>query len=337
MATGPVASHHVGTHPVAPSEGQTSPVDAHISGEDGGVEPSKTISCEDRVHCDAACTGGHAGACLKLAKLVVGPFERDGVLHSYSPMAAAHRPALAPLERACDLGSAEGCGAWLDGLLIVNDRPARDNTLRAMAVFAEGCLVAEDVACFGLAGALASQDTPREKRDPSRAAVLYEELCERNHHEACYRRATFHAHEVPFPPRERVLHLLHKGCAEWSGSLHACLEEGRQRCKADMECLRPIATRGCELGDEASCGDLTGIEEKAQRGPELAAAARRGCRLGSAYSCSVLEKILRSQRRNRCARLIKGRTCDLGEECSDWAIRYEELLAIPDECWEVSR
>lgn len=190
-----------------------------------------------------ACDQNDEAGCL-----VVGLAALEGRVGQAEPERGT-----ALLQKACDLGSAEGCYDLGNAFANVPD-PGN-----AVPLWDKGCKIGEPAACFRLGNAYASGWGAAQ--DDARAAAAFKEGCGGGLAEAC----------------------AHWGEAVWEG----------RGTKRDTQLAGELATRACELKDHAGCSLLglvmmagaPGVPKSVSKGLAL---WNRECAAGFGPACSAL-------------------------------------------------
>jgi TPR repeat protein len=180
-------------------------------GKGGHVDKSRALSALEH-----GCEAGDVAACNAAGE---GYILRD--------RAKAERYR----QKACDLGSGEGC-LYLSGYVSEGDHSpaaaARSEALyqRGVELHVKACGKGEAEGCFGAAVALGRDDGGRATHFYGEASRLWARGCESHDERACYRLGFAYAHEkgVPFDA-ERAIQLLADACR--ASVLEACTELGR--------------------------------------------------------------------------------------------------------------
>ena len=134
-------------------------------------------------------------------------------------------------QKACDLGSGEGC-LYLSGYVSEGDHTsaaaAKSEALykRGVELHLKACGTGDAEACFGAGVALGRDDGGRAEHFYGEAVRLWRRRCEGHDDRACYRLGVAYAHEkgVSFDA-ERARQLLGDACR--ASVLEACTELGR--------------------------------------------------------------------------------------------------------------
>lgn len=201
------------------------------------------------------------------------------------------------LQRACDLGNADGC-ADLGALLLEGAEGVDRNTPVALSILAAACDAGSGHGCARLGDAhLRGIGVPGSA---SRAADLFSRACERNDPAGCRQIGELFARGdgVRRDP-QRAQSLWDRACSQGDG--RACDDLGSAALAggASAENARRAAElyeRACNLDYEGGCGHLgaayftgTGRTRDVDRGVAL---LERGCEGDDAWSCDLVARIL---------------------------------------------
>jgi uncharacterized protein len=263
----------------------------------------------------AACQGGDAGACRRLA----------GRLHFATTMAEVNRYRAAA-SAACDKEVDVACGEV--GKLLLLDSATRD---RGLELLRRGCSHKDDFSCAALGEALLEQEgSGPDQREAGRKLLV--ETCDRMGGWACLSSAKLHA-AASGACDAACERLMQRGCD--GGDPFACYELGQILMEEPAthvlgNAMRATALyqRACDLDLATACYNLawqylqgTGALRDEPRGREL---ERKACMLGDPGACDHLAAF-ESQPASALATAEK--YCDL------WGAQacYDASLLLPRE------
>jgi len=295
----------------------------------------------------AACEAGHETACGNAAMALMALDDSDDagkeILSLYSvgcgrgdsvacvEIGAAffglQDPALsakaAPyFDRACDLGSAIGCGDL--GLSVHAGKGVALDARRARALFEDACSEGEGRFCLELGAMLLTGEGG--ERDLPRAKGLFEIACKNEQPVACMDLGSMYLEGTGVDQSfKRAEELLQKACEANVGGgcrLLGWMREEARGAPRDLGMAAGLYARGCTMGDAMSCAELgrmhydgLGILRDEARAVDL---FQKACDAGIGFACFNVGLALTEGRGGakdpaRAMELHK-RACELGVE-----------------------
>jgi TPR repeat protein len=272
----------------------------YLRGRTGRIEKGKALAAYG-----LGCEAGDVKACNAAGE---GYFNQD------RPKAEAYR------QKACDLGSGEGC-LYMSGYVHERgaDAAAQSETLyrRGLELHVQACERGDASACYGAGGAISRDDEGRAGHYYREAVQLWRKQCDVGDSYACYRLGIAYASEkgVSFDA-ERTRQLLGGACDK--DVVEACAELGRVFKEMTSEPGRaaPAFEKACLAGVEkqlpcraAGFAYVDGDGVPADK-PRAARLLDVGCTLGDEWCCFKLGTMLMTgdgipQDRPRAAELTR--------------------------------
>jgi TPR repeat protein len=265
------------------------------AGADGppGVRGLRRRLAREMGRQDKACQKGDASACVKLGELHVRLYFEDKDDTDIDDGALA----FAAFDRACTLGSMDGCGqrAWCytEGLGVKADR------LEAVKLFEAPCQAGDASSCALLADLIWTHSETTVPQDPQRALALYQKVCDGavaglGCSSGCNRLASFYYYGMDMvkKDRERAAGYYDRACV--AGCLDSCHSLGNMARDGDGIAVDPVRAAaaykaGCDGGFAPSCEGLgnlyragQGVAKNPARSKQLFA---RACRLSGGQLC----------------------------------------------------
>jgi TPR repeat protein len=261
---------------------------------------------------DGMCSNDEAQGCLMLADLYrrgtdVGELRQAGRL----------------LERACDRGDVNGCGAY-GRALAHGDLGVVPHAGRARELLERACEAENWPACAEL-GRL-NDEGVGARRDRGRAEEYYERACDRRSGLACFELGLLHRDTYGRGDLERSVELFRRACQSGEyeracGSLAAAYDVGRG-VEIDRSEALALYHRACDAGHPDSCIRLADLiaSGDASNGEDASFYRDRACALAPAEDrCTPAPGApmsLRAQVTERVGRVgpAAGTTCAIGVE-----------------------
>ncbi len=197
------------------------------------------------------CAADDARSCIYLAHYLYGEYSgggSHGLLYD-----AVNRPAArAVLERACDLGNAQGCYEWADSYMYIGEETDLDS---AFPIFERACDMDHAAACHSFATFY--EDGTVVEEDFVQAGELYSKSCALGADYGCHRLGSLWDIE----DEALFLRNMLESCVNGQGNncerLAQNFEGGHYGLSENAEVTTALLQLGCELQNERSCAAIS--------------------------------------------------------------------------------